>query len=139
MVSIYLSAKKPYLSSKPLSGRLRSEEKSSPLRRSWRQSRRSSSFLSSSSPSRYLDTGQWSSDPHRVPRFRSIPLTDGAYARLSRRVKPTSQPQSLLPPIYRGEQLCCKHQVAARLADALGECVDVMVSDEELAFMLSQL
>ncbi|RAL39649.1 hypothetical protein DM860_003182 [Cuscuta australis] len=41
--------------------------------------------------------------------------------------------------VNRGEQLCCKHQVAARLADALGECVDVMVSDEELAFMLSQL
>ncbi|VFQ86113.1 unnamed protein product [Cuscuta campestris] len=56
------------------------------------------SILSSSS--RCLDTGQLSSDPHRVPRFRSIPLIDGAYARLSRRVKPTSQPQSLLPPIY---------------------------------------
>nr|GMC78450.1 zinc finger SWIM domain-containing protein 7 [Ipomoea batatas] len=41
--------------------------------------------------------------------------------------------------VNRGEQLCCKHQLAARLAKSLGACIEVMVSDEELAVMLSQL
>ncbi|CAK9143299.1 unnamed protein product [Ilex paraguariensis] len=44
----------------------------------------------------------------------------------------------LLPPYY-----CilvqCKHQVAARLAVSVGVCVDVKVSDEELALLLSKL
>ncbi|EEF42882.1 conserved hypothetical protein [Ricinus communis] len=38
-----------------------------------------------------------------------------------------------------GEQLCCKHQLAARLASVLGTCVDVAVSDEELALLLVKL
>ncbi|KAK1571595.1 hypothetical protein Q3G72_019838 [Acer saccharum] len=32
-----------------------------------------------------------------------------------------------------GEQLCCKHQLAARLAAALGACIEVKVSYEQLA------
>ncbi|CAD5185092.1 unnamed protein product [Musa acuminata subsp. burmannicoides] len=41
--------------------------------------------------------------------------------------------------VNRGEQLCCKHQIAARLAEAVGEVVEVEVSDEQLATMLSKL
>ncbi|GAB2217997.1 hypothetical protein Droror1_Dr00001212 [Drosera rotundifolia] len=41
--------------------------------------------------------------------------------------------------VNRGEQLCCKHQLAARLAASLGTCVEVQVSDEELAVLLAQL
>ncbi|KAK8562841.1 hypothetical protein V6N12_010907 [Hibiscus sabdariffa] len=41
--------------------------------------------------------------------------------------------------INRGEQLCCKHQLAARLAESLGACVEVKVSDEQLAVLLSEL
>ncbi|XP_009624972.1 uncharacterized protein [Nicotiana tomentosiformis] len=41
--------------------------------------------------------------------------------------------------VNRGEQLCCKHQLAARLASSLGACVDFRISDDELALMLSQL
>ncbi|XP_022983272.1 zinc finger SWIM domain-containing protein 7 isoform X2 [Cucurbita maxima] len=41
--------------------------------------------------------------------------------------------------VNRGEQLCCKHQLAARLAASLGACVEVKVSDEELAILLSNL
>lgn len=41
--------------------------------------------------------------------------------------------------VNRGEQLCCKHQLAARLAYSLGACIDVNMSDNELALMLSQL
>ncbi|GAB2292147.1 hypothetical protein Dimus_026398 [Dionaea muscipula] len=41
--------------------------------------------------------------------------------------------------VNRGEQLCCKHQLAARLAASLGACVDVKVPDDELALLLSQL
>ncbi|XP_059652983.1 uncharacterized protein LOC132300058 isoform X2 [Cornus florida] len=41
--------------------------------------------------------------------------------------------------VNRGEQLCCKHQLAARLATSVGVCVDVKVSDEELALLLSNL
>ncbi|KAI4295732.1 hypothetical protein L6164_035748 [Bauhinia variegata] len=41
--------------------------------------------------------------------------------------------------VNRGEQLCCKHQLAARLAASLGTCVEVKVSDEELALLLSKL
>lgn len=33
----------------------------------------------------------------------------------------------------------CKHQLAARLATCLGACVDVKVSDEQLALLLSKL
>lgn len=33
----------------------------------------------------------------------------------------------------------CKHQIAARLASSIGFCVDVKVSDEQLAVMLSNL
>lgn len=40
--------------------------------------------------------------------------------------------------VGRGEQLCCKHQLAARLADALDICQQVVVSDEELAIILMQ-
>ncbi|XP_064942627.1 uncharacterized protein LOC135624667 isoform X2 [Musa acuminata AAA Group] len=41
--------------------------------------------------------------------------------------------------VNRGEQLCCKHQIAARLAEAVGEVMEVEVSDEQLATMLSKL
>ncbi|KAG6600296.1 Zinc finger SWIM domain-containing protein 7, partial [Cucurbita argyrosperma subsp. sororia] len=41
--------------------------------------------------------------------------------------------------VNRGEQLCCKHQLAARLAASLGACIEVKVSDEELAILLSNL
>ncbi|KAF3435523.1 hypothetical protein FNV43_RR22612 [Rhamnella rubrinervis] len=41
--------------------------------------------------------------------------------------------------VNRGEQLCCKHQLAARLAASLGACIEVQVSDEELALLLSKL
>uniref|UniRef100_A0A7N1A7V3 SWIM-type domain-containing protein n=1 Tax=Kalanchoe fedtschenkoi TaxID=63787 RepID=A0A7N1A7V3_KALFE len=41
--------------------------------------------------------------------------------------------------VSRGEQLCCKHQLAARLASATGACVEVKVSDEQLALLLSHL
>ncbi|ONH91849.1 hypothetical protein PRUPE_8G139500 [Prunus persica] len=33
----------------------------------------------------------------------------------------------------------CKHQLAARLASSLGACVEVKVSDEQLALLLSKL
>ncbi|KAH7836284.1 hypothetical protein Vadar_034326 [Vaccinium darrowii] len=41
--------------------------------------------------------------------------------------------------VNRGEQLCCKHQLAARLAASLGACTDVKVSDKQLALLLSKL
>ncbi|XP_057965940.1 uncharacterized protein LOC131156346 isoform X1 [Malania oleifera] len=41
--------------------------------------------------------------------------------------------------VNRGEQLCCKHQLAARLAASLGACIEVKVSDEQLAILLSKL
>ncbi|KAH7673482.1 Zinc finger SWIM-type protein [Dioscorea alata] len=41
--------------------------------------------------------------------------------------------------VNRGEQLCCKHQIAARLAEAVGAHDEVSVSDEHLALMLSKL
>lgn len=41
--------------------------------------------------------------------------------------------------VNRGEQLCCKHQLAARLAASLGAYLEVKVSDEELAMLLSKL
>ncbi|KAK9163738.1 hypothetical protein Scep_001099 [Stephania cephalantha] len=41
--------------------------------------------------------------------------------------------------VNKGEQLCCKHQLAARLAVSVGACVDVKVSDEQLALLLSKL
>eukprot|EP00250_Pteridium_aquilinum_P007778 c17432_g1_i2 orf=121-549(+) len=40
--------------------------------------------------------------------------------------------------VGRGEQLCCKHQLAARIADGLDICQQVVLSDEELAVLLSQ-
>ncbi|KAM6540848.1 hypothetical protein CsatB_005295 [Cannabis sativa] len=41
--------------------------------------------------------------------------------------------------VNRGEQLCCKHQLASRLAASLGICIEVKVSDDELALLLSKL
>ncbi|KAL8136581.1 hypothetical protein V2J09_002582 [Rumex salicifolius] len=41
--------------------------------------------------------------------------------------------------VNRGEQLCCKHQLAARLAASLETCVQVQVPDEELAVLLSKI
>ncbi|KAM7474732.1 hypothetical protein LguiB_021975 [Lonicera macranthoides] len=41
--------------------------------------------------------------------------------------------------VNRGEQLFCKHQLAARLAASVGACVDVKVSDKQLALLLSKL
>ncbi|KZV41183.1 Phosphatase 2C family protein [Dorcoceras hygrometricum] len=40
--------------------------------------------------------------------------------------------------VNRGEQLCCKHQLAARLAATTEACVDFEVSDVDLAFLLSK-
>uniref|UniRef100_A0ACD5ULR0 Uncharacterized protein n=1 Tax=Avena sativa TaxID=4498 RepID=A0ACD5ULR0_AVESA len=41
--------------------------------------------------------------------------------------------------VGRGEQLCCKHQLAARLAEAVGQHQEMEVTDEELAHMLAKL
>ncbi|GAV86474.1 hypothetical protein CFOL_v3_29904 [Cephalotus follicularis] len=41
--------------------------------------------------------------------------------------------------VNRREQLCCKHQLAARLAASLEACVEVKVTDEQLAQLLSKL
>ncbi|KAL3638494.1 hypothetical protein CASFOL_017865 [Castilleja foliolosa] len=41
--------------------------------------------------------------------------------------------------VNRGEELCCKHQLAARLAASIGSCIEVKVCDEELALLLSKL
>ncbi|XP_031378837.1 zinc finger SWIM domain-containing protein 7-like isoform X2 [Punica granatum] len=41
--------------------------------------------------------------------------------------------------VNRAEQLCCKHQLAARLAASLRSCREVKISDEQLAFLLSEL
>ncbi|XP_011092524.1 zinc finger SWIM domain-containing protein 7 [Sesamum indicum] len=41
--------------------------------------------------------------------------------------------------VNKGEQLSCKHQLAARLAASTGTCIDVKVSDEELALLLAKL
>ncbi|XP_073142489.1 uncharacterized protein [Henckelia pumila] len=41
--------------------------------------------------------------------------------------------------VNRGEQLCCKHQLAARVAASTGACVEVKVSDVELALLLSKV
>ncbi|KAH6767073.1 zinc finger SWIM domain protein [Perilla frutescens var. hirtella] len=41
--------------------------------------------------------------------------------------------------VNRGEELCCKHQLAARLAASTATCIDVKVSDDELALLLSKL
>ncbi|XP_058080758.1 uncharacterized protein LOC131228941 [Magnolia sinica] len=41
--------------------------------------------------------------------------------------------------VNRGEQLCCKHQLAAQLAAAVEACIEVKVSDEQLALLLSKL
>ncbi|XP_004289733.1 PREDICTED: zinc finger SWIM domain-containing protein 7 [Fragaria vesca subsp. vesca] len=41
--------------------------------------------------------------------------------------------------VNRGEQLCCKHQLAARLSAALGTCTDEKVADDQLALLLSNL
>ncbi|KAH0940764.1 hypothetical protein HID58_000401 [Brassica napus] len=41
--------------------------------------------------------------------------------------------------VSRGEQQCCKHQLAARLAFSLGAYSEIEVSDEHLAVMLSKI
>ncbi|XP_006658762.1 zinc finger SWIM domain-containing protein 7 [Oryza brachyantha] len=41
--------------------------------------------------------------------------------------------------VGRGEQLCCKHQLAARLAEAVSKHQEIEVTDEELAHMLAKL
>ncbi|XP_019437243.1 PREDICTED: zinc finger SWIM domain-containing protein 7 [Lupinus angustifolius] len=41
--------------------------------------------------------------------------------------------------VNRSEQLCCKHQIATKLAASLGVCVEAKVSDEELALLLSKI
>ncbi|XP_020257692.1 zinc finger SWIM domain-containing protein 7-like isoform X4 [Asparagus officinalis] len=41
--------------------------------------------------------------------------------------------------VSRSEQLCCKHQLAVLLAEAVGVHTEETVSDERLAFMLSKL
>jgi hypothetical protein len=42
--------------------------------------------------------------------------------------------KSIFTPFFQ-----CKHQLAARLAASLGACVEVKVSDEQLALLLSKL
>ncbi|CAI9104315.1 OLC1v1002959C1 [Oldenlandia corymbosa var. corymbosa] len=41
--------------------------------------------------------------------------------------------------VNRGEQLCCKHQLAARLASSVGTYTHARIPDEELALLLSRL
>ncbi|KAG0479286.1 hypothetical protein HPP92_009985 [Vanilla planifolia] len=41
--------------------------------------------------------------------------------------------------VNKGEQLYCKHQIAALLAEAVGACNDVSIPDEELAMMLIRI
>lgn len=41
--------------------------------------------------------------------------------------------------VSRGEQQCCKHQLAARMASSLGAYSEIEVSDEHLAVMLSKI
>ncbi|XP_013585885.1 PREDICTED: zinc finger SWIM domain-containing protein 7 isoform X1 [Brassica oleracea var. oleracea] len=41
--------------------------------------------------------------------------------------------------VSRGEQQCCKHQLAARMASSLGAYSEIEVSDEQLAVMLSKI
>ncbi|KAK1395119.1 zinc finger SWIM domain-containing protein 7 [Heracleum sosnowskyi] len=41
--------------------------------------------------------------------------------------------------VKNGKQLFCKHQIAARLASSAGLCIDVKVSDEQLAVLLSNV
>ncbi|KAJ4755534.1 Zinc finger SWIM domain-containing protein 7 [Rhynchospora pubera] len=41
--------------------------------------------------------------------------------------------------VNRGEQICCKHQIAAQLAEAVGAHQEVEVTDEQLALMLLKL
>ncbi|XP_010530719.1 PREDICTED: zinc finger SWIM domain-containing protein 7 isoform X1 [Tarenaya hassleriana] len=41
--------------------------------------------------------------------------------------------------VSRGEQHCCKHQLAARLASSLRTCNEIKVSDEHLALLLSKI
>ncbi|KAK1300444.1 hypothetical protein QJS10_CPB13g00483 [Acorus calamus] len=41
--------------------------------------------------------------------------------------------------VCRGEQLCCKHQLAAQLAEAVEAYVESDVSDEQLTLMLSRI
>ncbi|KAL6548633.1 hypothetical protein OROGR_009054 [Orobanche gracilis] len=41
--------------------------------------------------------------------------------------------------VNKGDDLCCKHQLAARLASSTGTCIEVKVSDEELALLLSEV
>ncbi|CAN6443159.1 unnamed protein product [Victoria cruziana] len=41
--------------------------------------------------------------------------------------------------VNKAEQLCCKHQLAARLAEVVHAYTEVRVPDEELAVMLSVL
>ncbi|KAL0916802.1 hypothetical protein M5K25_014341 [Dendrobium thyrsiflorum] len=41
--------------------------------------------------------------------------------------------------VSKGEQLCCKHQIAFKLAEAIGVCKEVSITDEELAMKLSDI
>ncbi|KAL3024179.1 hypothetical protein AAZX31_04G105800, partial [Glycine max] len=41
--------------------------------------------------------------------------------------------------VNRGEQLCCKHLLGAKLAASLRSYVEVKMSDEELAVLLSRI
>ncbi|XP_031504371.1 uncharacterized protein LOC116266965 isoform X3 [Nymphaea colorata] len=41
--------------------------------------------------------------------------------------------------VNKAEQLCCKHQLAARLAEVVQAYTEVRVPDEELAIILSRL
>ncbi|KAL6528104.1 hypothetical protein OROHE_015054 [Orobanche hederae] len=41
--------------------------------------------------------------------------------------------------VNKGDDLCCKHQLAARLASSTGTCIEVKVSDEELALLLLEV
>ncbi|PKU65462.1 hypothetical protein MA16_Dca012184 [Dendrobium catenatum] len=41
--------------------------------------------------------------------------------------------------VSKGEQLCCKHQIAFKLAEAAGMCKEVSITDEKLAEILSEI
>ncbi|KAK8954202.1 hypothetical protein KSP39_PZI002406 [Platanthera zijinensis] len=41
--------------------------------------------------------------------------------------------------VNKGEQLCCKHQIAVQLAESVGAYKEISISDEELALILCRI
>ncbi|XP_078430293.1 uncharacterized protein LOC144702215 [Wolffia australiana] len=76
-----------------------------------------------------------------VPSGRSVFLVVGESRRKEEYICDTENYCTCYSFFYdivnRGEELCCKHQLAARLAEAAGVHSEVTVSDEQLALLLS--